>query len=227
MTIRLAAACLLLAAAASAQILVPQPFSITGTLRPVPTGPPLSCAPGTHQIECAEGLFQLQSRTVDLSLHEGANVRLTVAAFSALCPILEVLAVEPDPPVTLTLCGSGGLGCPVVLHSTPGGGGFHYLFVSASPGLVPVSVASGSLMLGEPFLLLAVGNSAFEPTGFDFAFTVPNNPALVGVTAYMQVARQEFGPVGFPQPPVRWSNVRCLEITGRTGTCEPADCLAF
>lgn len=221
MILRIAAAALLLASAVSAQIVAPQPIAFTGVVRALPDrpGPPILCAPGTHEIECAEGIFQIQSSTIDLDALEGQNVKLTAVNSAVGCPLFEVTAVDPTPPATLLLCGTGGFGCPVRLVSGPGGLSQHFLFGSIQPSLIPAGVPAGSLLLGEPLVFLAV-EFASGPEGAIFDFVVPNNPALVGVTAYLQVARRDVGPVG----PIRWSNARCLEIVGHVFVCHPADC---
>ncbi len=221
MILRITAAAALLAATLSAQIVAPQPISFTGVVRALPPspGPPILCAPGTHEIECAEGLFQLQSSTLILSALEGQNVKLFATAVSKFCPLFEETGVDLTPPATLDMCGTPGLGCPVRLVSGPGALSQHFLFVSATPGLYPVSIPAGSLMLGPPLIFLGVG-FASGPEGAVFEFNIPSNPQLIGLSAYLQVARRDIGPVG----PVRWSNARCLEILGYPIVCYTPTC---
>ncbi len=221
MILRIAASVFLLATAVSAQIVAPQPLSVTGVVRALPAlpGPPILCAPGTHEIECAEGIFQIQSDTLILSALEGKNVKLTMVSAAVGCPLYNVTAVDLTPPATLELCGTGGFGCPVRLVSGPGGISQHFLFGSVQPSLISAGVPAGSLLLGQPLVFLGVGFGS-GPEGVIWDFTVPSNASLLGVTAYVQVARRDVGPVG----PIRWSNARCLEIVGNVLVCHPADC---
>jgi hypothetical protein len=127
-----------------------------------------------------------------------------------------------DPPdATLTSCGTAGLGCEIRLRAGPGGLSQHTLFVSPVPGFLPVSVDKGSLLLGQPFVLLLTSPAAHHPPeGFAVEFMLPMAPVLVGIPIHLQSIRRDVGPVG----PIRFSNAACLTIVGVPIHCIAPDC---
>jgi len=221
--IRSLLAVLALTCVASAQIVAPQPISVTGVLwLNQQQGPGVLCAPGTHVMQCSEGLVQFRSRTIDLDSLVGQNVTLTAIQTSKQCPLYEVTAVQTTPSTSLTLCGTpGGLGCPIRLRSAPGGLSQHWLLISAFPGWWPISLTEGTFLLGQPFLVLPAGAGQFDVAGAAWDFTIPSDPSLIGLEVFLQAARRDVGPVG----PLRYSNAVCFEIIGYTlFLCAEPDC---
>ena len=220
--IRTLLAVLVLTCVASAQIVAPQPISVTGVLKVNDQqGAGVLCAPGTHLMECAEGLVQFRSKSINLDGLVGQNVQLTAIQTSKQCPLYEVTAVQMIPEATLTLCGTaGGLGCPIRLRSGPGGLSQHWLLVSAFPGWWPVNLTEGTFLLGQPFLVLPSGAGQFGIDGAAWDFNIPGDPSLIGLEVFLQSARRDVGPVS----PIRYSNAVCFEIIGFTLLCAEPDC---
>lgn len=222
MMIRSLLAVLALTCVASAQIVAPQPISVTGVLwLNQIQGPGVLCAPGTHVMQCSEGLVQFKSSSVDLDSLVGQNVTLTAIQTSKQCPLYEVTDVQKNPAATLTLCGTGaGLGCPIRLRSEPGGLSQHWLLISAFPGWQPVSIPEGTFLLGGPFIILPAGAGQFGAEGAAWDFDIPSDPTLIGLEVFMQAARRDVGPIG----PLRYSNAVCFQIIGFTLLCIEPDC---
>ena len=215
---------LVLVATAAAQVGPPAPIeaSFTGVVQPWPVTDALICAPPTHQLACSEGLFGLQSSSLDLSQYEGQNVKLHGTSVGD-CPLFEVHAVE-EPPATLALCGTAGLGCTIRLKSAPGGLAQHVLLASPSPGFVPIAGLKGSFLLGEPFFLLAKGSTFAFTTAANFDFAIPVDPALDGLSVWFQAARRDVLPSPLGLGPIQFSNAVCVTLIGNPLWCEPADC---
>jgi hypothetical protein len=218
---RLSLSVLLFTAVAAAQIVAPPVVSFTGVVKSWEfDSQGIICAPPTHTLECSEGIFGIQSNTIDLDLYIGVNVKLTAQGVSESCPLFEVLAVDA-PQATLTVCGTPGLGCTMRLRSGPGGLSQHMLLVSAAPGLFSSSVAKGSLLLSPPFITLATSPAGFHPPeGYAFDFELPMDFSLVGIPIYVQAIRRDVGPVG----PIRFSNAVCFAILGVPIHCIQPDC---
>jgi hypothetical protein len=212
---------LLFTSVASAQIVQPPVVSFTGVVKPSEFDTAqIICAPPTHTIECSEGIFGLQSNSVDLDQFIGQNVKLTGQGVDKGCPLFEIFSVSP-PEATLTQCGTPGLGCTLRLRSGPGGLSQHLLLISTSPGFFSASPAKGSLLLGLPFMVLATSPVAHHPPeGYAFDFILPVDFSLIGIPIYAQTLRRDFGPAG----PLRFSNAVCLTILGIPITCEMPDC---
>lgn len=211
----------LLVAATSAQIVAPQPVSFTGRVELVPDpAAGLICAPPEYRLRCSDGTFFVQSQSIDLGALIGQNRTFVATQVSPLCPLYEITGVQPAV-AELTLCGTPGLGCPIRLHSQPGGLSAHALFVSLAPGFVPVSLGKGSYLLGEPSLLVAMASGNFPPEGATFDFVLPSDPVIVAVPIYWQAASRPIGPVG----PLKLSNADCITAVGLTLFCiDPASC---
>jgi hypothetical protein len=212
---------LVLAALPSAQIVAEQPISFTGVVQAVDFGPGIICAPPTHEIECAGGTFFLTSTTINLNFYIGKNVKLTGTNIGAGCPTWDVSAVEDPPPTSLIFCGSPTPSCPIRLRSVPGGISQHFLLLGFSPGLTPKNLYSGSLLLGDPWFVLASTSGAVGLEGAAFDFQLPGDAALAGLSVWFQAVRRDVGPVG----PFRFSNAVCITLTGPSPPCiDPLGC---
>jgi hypothetical protein len=212
---------LLCSSVATAQIVEPPVVSFTGVVKPWEfESAQIICAPPTHTIECSEGIFGLQSNTLDLDQYLGQNVKLIGQGVGKGCPLFEIFAVE-TPEATLTQCGTNGLGCEMRLRAGPGGLSQHALLVATAPGFFSSSIEKGSLLLGQPFFLLATSPAGFHPPeGYAFDFTVPFDPSIVGIPIFLQTIRRDVGPVG----PIRFANAVCLTIVGVPIHCITPDC---
>ena len=167
----------------------------------------------THQLEVPEDTVFLWSNKVDLDALLGQNVRLH-GLLNTECGVVTVDSFESPPPATLTLCGTPAMGCPVRLRSGPGGLTQHWLFVAPGGAFVPLNPEKGSLLLGEPLLLIGMsGAGQFGDLGAAFDFNLPSSPVLVGVPIHFQAASRKVGPIG----PVHFSNAVLLEIFGPSG----------
>ena len=220
--IRSLLALLALTCVVSAQIVAPQPISVTGVLKlndQQATG--VLCAPGSHLMECSEGLVQFRSKSINLDFLVGKIVTLTAIQTSKQCPLYEVTAVQMIPASTLTLCGTPeGLGCQIRLRSGPGGLSQHWLLISAFPAWWPVNLIEGTFLVGQPFLVLPAGAGQFGMDGAAWDFSIPTDPSLIGLKVFLQSARRDVGPVGL----LRYSNAVCFEIIGHTLLCVQPDC---
>lgn len=213
---------LALGAMPSAQIIAEQPTSFTGVVRAVDFDEQsIICAPPTHELECANGTFFLISTTLDLDKSIGKNVKLTGVNIGSGCPTWDISSVEDPPPAILTFCGSPTPGCPIRLSSAPGGISQHFLLVSLGPGLYSKSVVAGSLLLGNPWLILDSATGALPAEGAAFDFSLPGDAALVGLSVYFQAIRRDVGPVG----PFQFTNAVCITLTGPSPPCvDPLGC---
>ena len=191
-----------------------QDVTITGVVEPL--GPSI-CLDGTHQLECTSALLKSGDVNLNLDNFLGQNVRLT-GKQSAACPVITVESVNPFPPATLVRCGSPTPGCPIRFRVGTPAIGQYILFISQSPNYLPVNPTIGTFLLGAPFFTLAMGNTG----GFDSAvdIVIPNDPAVVGIEAWLQAARRDVGPVG----PWQLSNAVCFTITGPSPPCQSLDC---
>lgn len=221
--LRVLAAVLVFASVVSAQIVAPQPIRFTGVVEPVldPGALGILCEPPNYQLACADGTFFLTSSTLDLSAYLGVNARFTATNVTG-CPLWDVSAAEVPPPTSLQICGTPeGLGCPVRLRSSPGGISQHALFLSLSPGLQPVNLNVGSLLLGEPLLLVATVAGAMPVEGAAFDFTIPGDPDLIGISFYWQAASRQVGPI---VGPLQLGNAICFTPIGFTIFCAQPTC---
>lgn len=218
MTIRLLALALL-AAAPAAQIVPDQPASFTGVVQQVSFDASLICAPPTHALECSGGTFFLKNGAADLDTVVGKMVKVSGYPSAAGCPVWAIDLIEP-PPVTLKVCGTTALSCEVRFRSWPGGLSQHALLVSLAPGVAPLNLVAGSLLLGDPWFVLLTQVGHFPPEGADFVFNVPIDTALAGLDFWFQTARRQVGPVG----PLQLSNAICFQMGGIPFVCWPADC---
>lgn len=198
--------------------------TVTGFVTPLPVihenGDTICIAP-THQLEVPEDTVFLWSSTVDLGALLGQNVRLH-GLLNTECGVMAVDSFESPPPATLTLCGTPSMGCPIRLRSGPGGLTQHWLFVAPAGGFLPLNPEKGSLLLGQPLLLIgSSGAGQFGDAGVAFDFTLPHSAALVGVPIHFQAASRKVGPIG----PIHFSNAVQLEIFGPSGLfCIDPDC---
>jgi hypothetical protein len=111
------------------------------------------------------------------------------------------------------------------LRAGPGGLSQHALLVATAPGFFSSSIEKCSLLLGQPFFLLATSPAGFhQPEGYAFDFTVPFEP----YDRFAHLAQGEARPVaGLLQEVagLRADNLRTLHVMdlspadyGRTGT---------
>jgi hypothetical protein len=203
-----------------------QPTAVTGVVRYAyfPTAGSIGmCAQPTYTLEHLEGTIYLASATIDLELYVDKLVKVH-GATNLECPILEVTAVETDPPATLAICGTGGFGCPVRLVSGPDGLATHWFLASAAPSFLPLAPEKGAFLMSQPFVIVGpVSSTAFGSASFEF--NVPLIPALAGHTLYFQNARRAVGIIGPPtQPPLQFGNLAALHIVGFTLFCEVPGC---
>jgi hypothetical protein len=211
----------LLSATLSAQIIAPFPQSFTGVVEPAfSPGPPIICAPPTHQLKCSGGVFFLQSDTIDLDDYIGQNVKLVGTAVDKGCPLIEITEVISPPPATLELCGTTAIGCPVRLVSAPGNISQHIIWFSGGPGLFSLSVQKGSLLLAMPFFELVSVAGGFGAEGAAFDFHMPTDSNLIGVDLWLQNARRDVGPIG----PLSMGNAICFSILPAHVPCVLPDC---
>ena len=190
--------------------------TVTGFVTPLPVidgAADTLCIFPTHQLEVPEDTVYLWSNKVDLTALLGQNVRLH-GLLSTECGIIAVDSFESPPPATLLLCGTASMGCPIRLRSGPGGLTQHWLFVAPAGGFVPLNPEKGSLLLGDPLLLIGMsGAGQFGDAGAAFDFNLPSSPALIGVPIHFQAASRKIGPIG----PIHFSNAVQLEIFGPSG----------
>jgi hypothetical protein len=189
--------------------------SVTGFVTPLPILHDASslgslCIGPTHQLEVPNDTVYLWSNKVDLDALLGVNARL-FGTLNTECGIIAVHSFEAPPPATLTICGTNGLGCPIRLRSGPGGLTQHWLFAAPAGGFIPLNPEKGSLLLGEPLLLIGQsGAGQWGDTGVAFDFTLPSNPVIVGIPIHFQAASRKIGPIG----PIRFSNAVMIEVFG-------------
>ncbi len=190
-----------------------QEVAVTGVVKPI--GAPV-CAGATHELECTD--VTLASAVIDLDALIGQNVRLTGKLTGAPCATLDVGASEP-PVATLISCGNPVPGCGMRFRVGPSGViGQYWLFYSPFSDVVPLSPQKGTLLLGNPFFLLASGLTFGDEAAVDIV--LPSDTSLTGVEVFLQGARRDVGPVG----PIQFSNAICFTILGPSPPCVSTDC---
>lgn len=198
--------------------------TVTGFVTPLPIlhdPADTICIAPTHQLEVPEDTVYLWSNTVELGALLGQNVRLH-GLLNTDCGLIAVDSFESPPPATLTLCGTPSMGCPIRLRSGPGGLTQHWLFAAPAGGFLPLNPEKGSLLLGQPLLLIGMsGAGQFGDSGVAFDFNLPSSAALIGVPLHFQAVSRKVGPIG----PIHFSNAVMLEIFGPSGLfCIEPDC---
>lgn len=177
---------------------------------------PSICQEETHVVTCNG--TKLKSTTVDLNNYLGKPYLFTANLEGVTCDIWNVTAVSA-PPATLVHCGSAVPGCPMRLRVGPTGPlGQWFLWYSTKSAFQPLDPVTGTLMLGPPYIFAGTGYSAGTSTTFDF--TLPSNPALIGLKIFAQGAHQSIGPVG----PLRLSNPTCFTILPPMPPCTQPNC---
>jgi hypothetical protein len=161
------------------------PVRVTGRLHALVVAPP--CAPSaTHALDDV-GVY-VRSSTVNLAPLVGANVSLTGSDLGAAgCPLVDV-AQAVFSGFTLSVCGSVNLGCfaSLDLCPTPGNGTF-LIFAAPAPGYVPVTVATGTLLLDPlAFLPIVTGTQGAVCQANPIQLLGP--PSLVGMDVWLQAA---------------------------------------
>jgi hypothetical protein len=204
-----------LASAASAQV------TFTGVIEKVTL--PSICQEETHFLTCTGPSpssptgVRLKSSTLDLSPFEGKVATFTAQARGVTCLIYDISAVDTTPAASLVMCGTPGLGCPMRFRIEPSTSlGEFWLFLSGSPGFTPIDPVTGTVLLGPGFILVAHGTT---PTGA-VDVVIPSDPALTGLSLWLQGARRDVGPLG----PITATNSVCFEIPGFVFFCENPGC---
>jgi len=194
---------------------------VAGRVQPLP-GPTICMQGETHEIEGA-GVW-LKSGVVDLNLYNGQIVEVAgpdVNAFPTCPPLIDVTQVQSPAPSILEWCGSGSTCCPIKFKVCPGGLGAWWLFLSTSPGYVPLGCGfpiDGTLLLGPS--LFQIGSGFIGASCGEVTLQIPCVNSLVGAQVWVQGARQDIGPVG----PVHLTNPVSLTISPFLPPCAPTNC---
>ena len=184
---------------------------------------PSFCQEETHYLTCSfpdpsipTGVL-LKSSTLDLDKYVGKHARFTANLVGVECDIYDVTAVQWPPPGTLTWCGAPVPGCPMRFRVGPSGVlGQFWLFAALAPAFQPVDATLGTILLQPPVFLIGQGLTSGAPVDL----TLPTDPAITGLSIFLQGLRQDIGPIGPPS----LTNAACFTILGPSPPCLPNDC---